>query len=469
MSERELNVKGDPVIQQTNLKTNMEERKLADKRTGYRWVVMTLLFVLYTIANADRANIGFALPYIRKEFAMSNTEAGAIISLFFAGYAAMQIPSGFLVKKFGVRIMFTLGMACTSLFTGMIGMASSVLPVKALRLAVGVAEAPVAIACTATINNWFPPKEKGTASGIFLAGSKVGPLIVPPLCAWIISVWGWREIFYFFMIPGLLLSIAWFFLVSNKPSESRFVSESEAEYIASVETAGAAKQDKAQKREYKLWWLDKLVRAQRVEPFVNSAQVFKSWDIFGAAMGYFFMVGIVSVLMSWLPTYLVTVKKFAVMKTAFVAAAPFAGTVVGNFMGGWLSDNVFNKRRKPLMLVTALSTTVMMYSLIHAPADPYLLAGLLFLTGVLLALGYSAFMVYPMGRTNKETYPVAFGIVNTGGQLGGAGAPLFVGMMLDKFNWDAVFLSLAVGSLICLAVVLTIIEPVEDPLERPKA
>jgi len=78
-------------------------------------------------------------------------------------------------------------------------------------------------------------------------------------------------------------------------------------------------------------------------------------------------------------------------------------------------------------------------------------------------------MVYPMGRTNKESYPVAFGIVNTGGQLGGAGAPLLVGMILDAFNWDAVFLALAFGSLICLAVVLTIIEPVEDPLERPNS
>jgi sugar phosphate permease len=430
---------------------------------------MGLLFVLYTVANADRANIGFALPYLRKEFAMSNTEAGAIISLFFVGYAALQIPSGFMVKRFGVRAMFTVGMLFTSLFTGLLGMVNSALALKALRLGGGGPEAPVAIACTAAINNWFPAKEKGTASGIFLAGSKVGPLIVPPLCAWIISVWGWREIFYFFMVPGMLLAIAWFLLVSNKPADSKFVSAAEAEYIAGEEAAAAVKSEKGPKREYKLWWLDKIVRAKKVEPIVSSAQVFKSWDIFGAAFGYFFMVGIVSVLMSWLPTYLVTVKQFAIMKTALVSSAPFAGTVVGNFVGGWVSDNLLNKRRKPMMMVTALSTTIMMYSLINAPADANLLALLLFATGFLLALGYSAFMAYPMGRTNKETYPVAFSVVNTGGQLGGAGAPLFVGMILDWFSWDAVFLSLALGSLLCLAVVSTIIEPVEDPLERPSS
>lgn len=447
-----------------------EEKKNmnSSKRTKYRWVVMALLFILYTVANADRANIGFALPYLRKEFAMSNTEAGAIISLFFVAYAAMQIPSGFLVKKFGVRKMFTIGMVFTSIFTGFIGTATSALQLKALRLAVGAAEAPVAIACTATINNWFPPKEKGTASGIFLAGSKLGPLIVPPLCAWIIMTWGWREIFYAFMIPGIILSVVWFFLVANKPAESRFVSPAEAEYIADKTAAKGQKTEKP-KREYKLWWLDRLVRAKKVEPLANSGQVFKSWDIFGAAFGYFFMVGIVSVLMSWLPTYLVTVKHFAIMKTAFVASAPFAGTVAGNFVGGWFSDNILNKRRKPLMLVTAFSTTVMMFSLINAPADPVLLGLLLFATGFLLALGYSAFMAYPMGRTTSETYPIAFSIVNTGGQLGGASAPLIVGMLLDKFSWDAVFMALAIGSFLCLAVVLTIVEPVDDPVQRPNS
>ena len=181
-------------------------------------------------------------------------------------------------------------------------------------------------------------------------------------------------------------------------------------------------------------------------------------------MGYFFMVGIVSVLMSWLPTYLVTVKKFAIMKTAFVSAAPFAGTVVGNFIGGWASDKFLNKRRKPLMMVTALSTTVMMYSLVFAPEDATLLGMLLFVTGFLLSLGYSAFAVYPMGRVTKEAYPVAWSIVNTGGQLGGASFPLIVGMILDKFSWNAVFATLAIGSLICLLIVSTIVEPVEDPL-----
>lgn len=440
---------------------------MPEKRTKYRWVVMTLLFILYTVANADRANIGFALPYLRKEFEMSNTEAGTIISLFFLAYAAFQVPSGFLVKKLGNRKMFTLGMALTSICTGLIGTASSVLTLKALRLGIGVAEAPVAVASSSTINNWFPPKEKGTATGIFLAGSKMGPLIVPTLCAWIISVWGWREIFVFFMIPGLALAIAWYFLVANRPSESKFVNPAEVDYID--DKTVEVKQDDKPRHTYTLWWVDKIVRAKKVELLSSPAQVFRSWDMWGVAFGYFFAVGLSSVFMSWLPTYLVNVKHFAIMKTAFVASAPFAGTVVGNFFGGWFSDNVLGKRRKPMMMITAISTSIMMYSMLESPEDPVLLGALLFLAGVLLALGYSMYMAYGMGRADTETYPIAWSLVNTGGQLGGACMPLIVGIILDKFNWDAVWMALAIGSFLCLAIVSSVVEPVEDPVERTNA
>jgi ACS family glucarate transporter-like MFS transporter len=58
-------------------------------------------------------------------------------------------------------------------------------------------------------------------------------------------------------------------------------------------------------------------------------------------------------LLAWIPTYLLTVKKFSVMGTGFVAAAPWVGTVARNILGGWLSDRVLDGRRKPGMLLNA--------------------------------------------------------------------------------------------------------------------
>lgn len=431
------------------------------KKTAFRWIVLGLLFVIYTIANADRANIGFALPYIQKEFELSNTMAGLLVSLFFAGYAGMQIPSGFFLRKVGVTRGFALGMLLTSVATFFMGFVQHWLPLKILRTLVGVFEAPVAIGSTTTINSWFPSKEKGTAAGIFLASSKLGPLIVPPFCAWVIMNFTWRHIFIFCAIPGLIMAVVWFFMVRDNPSSSRYVNEAEADYIREkdLDKSKASGEGAKELPVFKLCWLDKIIRTRKVALLTDSKQVWRCWDIYGAAFGYFFMVGTVGVLMAWLPKYLLNERHLEIMTSAIMAASPFLGTVIGNLIGGWLSDNVLQKRRKPLMLVSSLSTIVTMQLLIHAPESTEVLAFLLFTTGLLLSLGYSAFMVYPMGRADKATYPVAFSVVNMGGQLGGMCMPFIVGVLLDLFNWGAVFLGLSIGAMLCLVFVLSIVEP----------
>lgn len=438
----------------------MNNKAVKPKMTHYRWWVMSFIFVIYTVANADRANIGFAIPFIQEEFKMSNTMAGVLISLFFAGYAFFQIPAGYLIKKYGMRNIFALGMLLTSIFTGLMGVVNNVIALKFLRCLVGISEAPVVIGSTATINQWFPSKEKGTATGLFLAGSKFGPLIVPALCAWIIMTWGWRYIFVFFAVPGLLLSLFWYVMVRNKPEESRFVNEQEVAYIreealsTTQYTAAPVKQD-----ELKYCWLDKLIRTKQVDVLTSSKQVFRCWDIYGVALGYFSMVGIVSVLMSWLPKYLITERGFDLTSSAALAAAPFLGTVLGNFLGGVLSDRVLNKRRKPLMLLSAGATIFTMYSLVYAPESKIILSLMLFLLGLMLSLGYSAYSVYAMGRANKDIYPVAYSVINMGGQLGGMCMPLIVGVILDTWNWDAVFITMTGFCVLCFIVVSTVIEP----------
>ncbi|MGG7446984.1 MFS transporter [Kosakonia oryzendophytica] len=421
---------------------------------------MSFIFVIYTVANADRANIGFAIPFIQQEFQMSNTMAGLLISLFFAGYAFFQIPAGYLIRKFGMRTTFSIGMLLTSILTGLMGIVNNVFILKLLRLLVGVSEAPVVIGSTATINQWFPSKEKGTATGLFLAGSKFGPLIVPPLCAWIIMTWGWRYIFVFFAIPGLLLSVFWYLMVRNKPEESRFVNAHEAAYIREAQPSTGQDAASIQRSsEFKYCWLDKLIRTKQVEELSSSKQVFRCWDIYGVALGYFSMVGIVSVLMSWLPKYLITERGFDLTSSAVLAAAPFLGTVLGNFFGGVLSDRVLNKRRKPLMLLSAGATIFTMYSLVYAPESKIVLSLMLFLLGLMLSLGYSAYSVYAMGRTNKEIYPVAYSVINMGGQLGGMCMPLLVGVILDTWHWNAVFMTMTGFCVLCFILVTTVIEP----------
>lgn len=449
----------------SQLASEVQTQGRTEKRTSFRWVVALMIFIVYTVAAADRANLGMALPFMRKEFAMSNTEAGALASLFLLAYAIAQIPSGFIYSRFGVHSIFSVAMVATSAATGLIGTAGSVFMLKVYRFVLGLAEGPLPLGITSTINYWFPPKEKGLATGIFLSAAKFGPVVVPPLCAWILVAYGWREIFFIFAFPGIVLSVIWYFLVKNRPTESRYCSAAECRYIEGGEDqGGAAGEAQALRKAYSMVWLDKLVRAKKIKPLETKEEIFRSWDIWGSALGYFFMVAIMNVLLTWIPTYLVKVKHFSIMKIGIVAAAPWTGAILGNMVGGWFSDKIINKRRKPNMMFTAFTSIFMMYSLVYAPNDPYMLAALMFVLGIFMNIGYSTYMVYPMGLTTKKSYPIACSVVNMSGQLGGACAPLIAGMLLDNYSWDAVWLFLAISCLLCLLVLFTIKEPVDDPL-----
>ncbi|KMK19670.1 DgoT [Pluralibacter gergoviae] len=437
---------------------NIEHATLLNKKpTHYRWWVAGLFFLIYTIAAADRANLGVALPFIRQQYHMTNAEAGALVSLFLIAYALIQIPSAWLITRYGVRKVFTTSMVFTSIATALTGFSGSVLQLKLCRVLLGIAEGPLPIGVSTTINNWFPSKEKGTASGIFLSSIKLGPVLTPIIGAAIILHWGWQEVFIFFALPGLILPIIWYLFVADKPAASRFVNRRELDVIN--EAAATTSASGGQARYVKIPWLDALIRLKPVKTLTTTGEVVRSWNLLGCGLGYCCQLGISSLLLAWIPTYLLAEKHLSIVGMGFVAAAPWVGAVLGNLLGGLLSDKVLSKRRKPGMLISAVSTSVMMLLLIYVPVTPLTCALLLFMTGLLLSIGFSAYMVYPMSFIAKEKFPVANAIVNMFGQLGGAATPFIAGMILDSYGWNTVFLFMSAISLITFVVILTIDEP----------
>ena len=312
------------------------------KKSGFRWFVLALIFCIYMIAGADRSNIGMVVPYIQESFHMSNTDIGAMASFFYITYAVVQIPSGHLYGKRGVRKLYSLSIVLTSLATFIMGFANSALHLKFARALLGFSEGPINIGSLTTINRWFPAREKGIATGVFMASIKFAPAFVPPVCAWIIMMYGWREVFYIFAVPGTLFAILWWLFVKDNPKDSRFVNQAELEYINDPTVAvgkevkktdtGAVRYDKA---------IDKFIRTRIVKPLATNAEVLRSWNVWACALGYFFLVGITYTIMTWIPTYLVHVKHFSIIKVGLVAAAPWVGAVVGNLLGGIVSDKVF--------------------------------------------------------------------------------------------------------------------------------
>ncbi|WP_116956201.1 MFS transporter, partial [Klebsiella pneumoniae] len=151
---------------------------------------------------------------------------------------------------------------------------------------------PCPVGLASTINNWFPPKEKATATGVYIAATMFAPIIVPPLAVWIAVTWGWRWVFFSFAIPGIVAAVAWYLLVKSKPAESGFVSQSELEEI----NAGR-ESDKNTVRQNILIadcfiWLDKFIRVKKLTPIDTAKGLFTSKNILGDCLAYFMMVSV---------------------------------------------------------------------------------------------------------------------------------------------------------------------------------
>src|SRR6185503_10104216 len=91
----------------------------------------------------------------------------------------------------------------------------SVSELIALRMILGVGEAAVAPASYKWIRAHFDEKERGLAVGVYMAGTKIGPAIGPPLAAWLILRYDWRLMFVVLGLGGLVWLVPWLLLVKD--------------------------------------------------------------------------------------------------------------------------------------------------------------------------------------------------------------------------------------------------------------
>jgi ACS family hexuronate transporter-like MFS transporter len=93
------------------------------------------------------------------------------------------------------------------------------------------------------VSEWFPPKERSFAFGIFNTGSSVGAVIAPPLIAAIVLLLGWRWVFFITGGLGIVWAFAWLRLY-RLPAEHKYITPAERELIeTSLEQAAVVGRD----------------------------------------------------------------------------------------------------------------------------------------------------------------------------------------------------------------------------------
>ncbi|WP_198318537.1 MFS transporter [Aeribacillus pallidus] len=114
-----------------------------------------------------------------------------------------------MLEKKGTRVIVPIAVIAFSLVTFFLGTVSSAALLILLRLLLGLSEGFVPVSMATTINNWFPAKEKATATGVYIASTQIAPIFVPIVATEIAVSFGWRYVFYWFAIPGFVIAIIW--------------------------------------------------------------------------------------------------------------------------------------------------------------------------------------------------------------------------------------------------------------------
>jgi ACS family hexuronate transporter-like MFS transporter len=186
----------------------------------FRWVICGLLFLATTVNYIDRQLIGILKPVLAGEFHWTEADYGWIVFSFQSAYALMLPIAGRLLDELGVRLGYAIAVSIWGLASLSHAFARNFAQFAVARFGLGIGEAANFPAAIKTVADWFPPKERALATGIFNSGSNMGAIIAPMLVQFVAVRWGWRPTFLVTgALDGLWL-IAWLSLFRKPASVS---------------------------------------------------------------------------------------------------------------------------------------------------------------------------------------------------------------------------------------------------------
>jgi ACS family D-galactonate transporter-like MFS transporter len=182
-----------------------------------RWVIVGLLSIGAIIAFCSRTNISAALAYkpFVEHFHLSNVDRGVLNSAFFWSYMILQIPTGWIVDRYGVKIPYAISFVVWCLASAATGLTRSVGELTSLRVVTGAGEAIVTPASFRWMRQHFSEEQSGLAVGVYMLGTKIGPAIGAPIAAWLITLYDWHLMFIIVGLTGLIWLVPWLLMVKN--------------------------------------------------------------------------------------------------------------------------------------------------------------------------------------------------------------------------------------------------------------
>lgn len=180
-----------------------------------------LVFVCFTAAYFlsyfYRSANAVIAPDLTRELGLRAEQLGLMTSLFFAAFAAVQLPLGAALDRYGPRwvtpSLMLVGVAGSVLFA----VAPSFEVLALGRALIGAGMAGVLMGALKAFSQWFEARRYSTVSGLLTGLGSSGALIAATPLAWLNAEFGWRSVFTYGAAIILLVAAAITVLTRNTP------------------------------------------------------------------------------------------------------------------------------------------------------------------------------------------------------------------------------------------------------------
>src|SRR6201996_5672421 len=183
-----------------------------------RWRIAVLLSFGVLVNYFDRVNVSVAHDALQLDFVLSNFVFGIVAGAYSWTYAALQLPMGVLLDRFGVRVIGRISALVWSIASFAAAAALGIRTFVASRLLLGIGEAPTFPANAKAVGYWFPRDERSLATAVFDAAAKFASAIGVPLLGMTLLRFGWRLSFAFTGLISFLYFLA-FYLIYRDPQD----------------------------------------------------------------------------------------------------------------------------------------------------------------------------------------------------------------------------------------------------------
>ncbi|WP_108672346.1 MFS transporter [Peribacillus acanthi] len=415
-----------------------EIEKSTVSKTMFR--ILPFILILYIIAYLDRVNLGYAALEMNADLALSAEAFGLLSGIFFIGYFFFEVPSNMVMHKLGARIWIARIMISWGIVVILTGFVQSETHLYILRFLLGVAEAGFFPGIILYLTYWFRARERGRATAALLLALPIGGLIGAPLSTWIIDnvSWfdmaGWRWMFILEGIPAILLGVMVVFYLTNKPSDAKWLSKQEID------------------------WLEKELMAERLYSSkinkVSKLDMLKDLKIWKLSLLYFAGYTAVYGLSFWMPTIIKSLSASGTsnLEVGWLAMIPSLIGIPAIIFVGWNSDRT-NAHKTHLIycfIIAAIGFIGCGFS-----ESVFMMVLMLTITSVGLYGFIGCFFAYMTFFFTESTAPVGIALVNSFAALGGFVGPMILGIV--AFTTGMFILSglLVIGMITLMTLKLT--------------